>query len=207
MIRGILRRRPQAAALVVTLVTSATLGAAPPASPSAPASLAERLPAAVAEAQKAVEKVRGVAFRAPVASALLPEKELGPVLEAKLTEDLPAPFEAYAASLAAVGLVDPVPDLLKRIGNLYTRQVVGFYDPAQKKFYVVPERARLGGNPLEEHLRHHDGRLPFHQQAEDLQPPGIADGAQNVRHLAGVGLEIGSVERRSGGIHQHSLNQ
>ena len=141
MIRGILRRRPQAAALVVTLVTSATLGAAPPASPSAPASLAERLPAAVAEAQKAVEKVRGVAFRAPVASALLPEKELGPVLEAKLTEDLPAPFEAYAASLAAVGLVDPVPDLLKRIGNLYTRQVVGFYDPAQKKFYVVPERA------------------------------------------------------------------
>jgi hypothetical protein len=145
MIRGKLRRRPQAAALIVTLVTSALGAAAQTAPEPALAPLSERLPAAVAEAQRAVEKVRGVPFREAVASALLPEKELGGVLESKLTEDLPAPFEAYAASLAAVGLVDPVPDLLKRIGRLYTRQVVGFYDPAQKKFYVVPERAGGAG--------------------------------------------------------------
>ncbi len=142
MIRGRGGGRPPAVAILVTLVTvSLALGAT--ADDDAPASspLSDRLPAAVAAAQKAVEKVRGVPFRSPVASALLPEKQLGSVLEAKLIEDLPTSFEMYAASLVAVGLIDPVPGLRKRIANLYTRQVVGFYDPAEKKFYIVPERA------------------------------------------------------------------
>ena len=142
MIRGMrLARPPVAALLALFAMAPLALRAAPAEDPAPPPPLSERLPAAVREAQKAVEKVRGVAFRFPVASALLPEKELGPVLEAKLIEDLPAPFETYAASLVAVGLIDPVPGLMKKIANLYTRQVVGFYDPSEKKFYVVPERA------------------------------------------------------------------
>lgn len=142
MIRDGRRHRPQAAALLALLLAlpgAAGVTAADPAS----AGLAER----VARAQALVEAVRGVKFRAPVASALLPERELQPVLSRKLVEDLPVPFDTYAASLAAVGLVDPAPGLLDRLTRLYTRQVVGFYDPAEKKFYVVPERARDVAGP------------------------------------------------------------
>lgn len=101
----------------------------------------------VAAAQKLVEKVRGVEFRAPVASAFLPENDLERVLGKKLVEDLPVPFETYAASLEAIGLVENVPDLLTRLTRLYARQVVGFYDPVEKRFYVVPERSRDTGGP------------------------------------------------------------
>lgn len=115
-----------------------------------PLPLSRRLPAAVADAQRVVERVRGVAFKGTVASALLPEKELPKVLEVKLLEDLPVPFETYAASIAAVGLIDPVPDLARKIVNLYSRQVVGFYDPKEKRFYVVPERtAEAAASPQE----------------------------------------------------------
>src|SRR5512140_1683387 len=145
MIRGRRPGRPPAAAALILLLTAPLSLRAAPGTDAAPPSLFDRLPAAVQAAQKAVEKVRGVPFPSPVACALLPEKQLGPVLEAKLTEDLPAPFETYAASLVAVGLIEPVPGLMKRIANLYTRQVVGFYDPAEKKFYVVPERT---GGPV-----------------------------------------------------------
>ena len=131
---------------VFFLAGSPLLAAVPEVPPETPreiraASLEDRLPAAVAAAQKAVEKARGVPFRAAVASALLPEKDLAKVLSRKLTEDLPVPFDDYAASLAAVGLLEPVPNLEKRLTNLYSRQVVGFYDPAEKRFYVVPERS------------------------------------------------------------------
>ena len=106
-----------------------------------PGSLADRLPAAVADAQRLVESIRGVPFRGPVASAVLPEKELRRVLEKKLAEDLPVSFDRYAASLVALGLVPPDRDLKKRMLTLYTRQVAGFYDPDEKKFFVVPERS------------------------------------------------------------------
>lgn len=134
----------------------------------------------VATAQAIVEKVRGVAFRAPVASALLPEKELDEVLGKKLVEDLPASFETYTASLSAIGLIDPTPDLLLRLTRLYSRQVVGFYDPAETKFYVVPERSRHTAGPagdlMEQLLLTHelthalqDQRLGLHARMKALR--------------------------------------
>ncbi len=102
-----------------------------------------RLRGAVAKAQRLVEKVRGVTFKAEVASDLLPESELPGFLAGKLIEDLPVPFERYATALSAIGLIEQaaIPDLLERITTLYSRQVVGFYDPAERKFSIVPERA------------------------------------------------------------------
>lgn len=149
MIREPRRHRPLLAVLLAAALPAGAAGPAAPA-PSGGANGAQRLVAEVARAQKLVEKVRGVAFRAPVASSILPEAELGPVLSRKLVEDLPVPFETYAASLAALGLVDPAPDLLARLTRLYTRQVVGFYDPAEKRFYVVPERANDVAGPAGE---------------------------------------------------------
>ena len=121
--------------LVLALGFLAAGGAAASGDPS------RRLHDSVAEAQRLVEKVRGVPFRGPVASAILPEKELPRILERKLAEDLPVPFERYTATLAALGLVAPEADLKSRMVKLYARQVAGFYDPEEKKFFVVPERS------------------------------------------------------------------
>jgi hypothetical protein len=144
MIREPRRPRPPAGRLALLAALAAALAAPAPAGEPAP--LSDR----VATAQKLVEKVRGARFRGPVASSLLPEKELGEVLGRKLVEDLPAPFETYAASLVSLGLIEPSPELLPRLARLYTRQVVGFYDPAEKKFFVVPERTRDTGGPAGE---------------------------------------------------------
>src|SRR5450759_4589486 len=125
-------RRPAFALLAALLVPVAPAAAERP--------IAERLPEAVAAAQKLVEKVRGVPFPGTVASAILHEKDLARVLARKLVEDLPAPFPRYAASLAAAGFFDPEPGLEQKLTALYARQVAGFYDPAEKKFFIVPER-------------------------------------------------------------------
>ena len=98
------------------LAAAAVLAAGLPAAAASP--LAQRLPEAVAEAQMLVEKVRGVPFRGPVASALLPEKDLKKILGKKLVEDLPVPFPKYAASLAAVGFLDPEAGLEEKLTKL-----------------------------------------------------------------------------------------
>ena len=123
---------PSALALLAALLAPGFAAAERP--------IAERLPEAVAGAQKLVEKVRGVPFPGTVPSAILHEKDLARVLAKKLVEDLPAPFPRYAASLAAAGFFDPEPGLEQKITTLYARQVAGFYDPSEKKFFIVPER-------------------------------------------------------------------
>ena len=137
MIREHAASRPSIRRFAFALL-AALLAAAHPGAAERP--IAERLPEAVAAAQKLVEKVRGVPFPGTVASAILHEKDLARVLATKLVEDLPAPFPRYAASLAAVGFFDPEPGLEQKLTTLYARQVAGFYDPAEKKFFIVPER-------------------------------------------------------------------
>lgn len=170
-------RAPWRAFALVAL--AASLAAARPAAAAAP--LAERLPEAVARAQRVVEKVRGVPFRGLVASAVLPEKDLSRILGKKLVEDLPAPFPRYAASLAAVGFLDPEPGLEEKITKLYARQVAGFYDPEVRKFFIVPERTTeaaaganaLGlsaGNLLEDTLLAHELTHALQDRRLDLVP-------------------------------------
>jgi hypothetical protein len=143
--------------------------------------LAQRLPEAVAEAQKTVEKVRGVPFRGTVPSALLPERDLAKILGKKIVEDLPVPFPRYAASLAAVGLLDPETGLEEKLTKLYARQVAGFYDPEAKKFFIVPERTTeaaaaapaLGlsaGTLLEDALLAHELTHALQDRRLDLVP-------------------------------------
>jgi hypothetical protein len=158
MIREAASGRPPGAALLSALCLLFVAAAVAARPCAAGEGLAERLPAAVAEAQKLVEKDRGVSFGGPVASAVLPEKELIQILGKKLAEDLPVPFDRYAASLAALGLVPPEADLKSRMLRLYARQVAGFYDPDEKKFFIVPERSEeaarsaAGFGPLADRL-------------------------------------------------------
>ncbi len=170
-------RAPERVAALLAL--AAALAGALPAAGAAP--LAERLPEAVAEAQKLVEKVRGVPFRGLVPSAILPEKDLPKILGKKLVEDLPVPFPRYAASLAAVGFLDPESGLEEKLTKLYVRQVAGFYDPDVKKFFIVPERTTeaaavapaLGlsaGTLLEDALLAHELTHALQDRRLDLVP-------------------------------------
>ena len=166
-------RLPAFALLAALLVPVAPAAAERP--------IAERLPEAVAAAQKLVERVRGVPFPGTVASAILHEKDLARVLARKLVEDLPAPFPRYAASLAAAGFFDPEPGLEQKLTALYARQVAGFYDPAEKKFFIVPERTAetAAGAPelglsaetlLEETLLAHELTHALQDRRLDLVP-------------------------------------
>jgi len=145
------RRKPRRWARVVSLALGAVLATPALGADADPKpGLASHLASSVREAQKLVEEVRGVPFPGTVASAILPEKDLPKMLEQKLVEDLPASFDKYAATLVAIGLLDPTPDLLKKLVRLYSRQVAGFYDPQERKFYVVPERGAESAEQLGE---------------------------------------------------------
>jgi hypothetical protein len=180
MIREAGSGRPQRARAAAALLLAA-LTAIPVSADDTSRGLPERLPAAVASAQRLVERIRGVPFPGTIASAVLPEKELPRVLEKKLAEDLPVSFDRYAASLVALGLVPPERDLKRRMLKLYARQVAGFYDPEQKKFFVVPERsdeaassaAGFGGGAeglLEQALLTHELTHALQDRRLDLVP-------------------------------------
>src|SRR5215468_7498257 len=112
MIRArLFRRKPRRIAAAAALALLAARAAAE----NAESGLASHLARSVKEAQALVETVRGVPFGGTVPSALLPEKDLPKLLEKKLVEDLPASFDKYAATLVAIGLLDPTPDLLKHL--------------------------------------------------------------------------------------------
>src|SRR5262249_20412489 len=141
MIRDSNSGRPALYLGVSASLLALSLAALAAGDPAAPKS-APRLLESGADPPKPRAKVGGGALRGPVASALLPEKQLPGVLAKKLVEDLPVPFDRYAASLVALGLIEPTPDLEKKLVQLYAKQVIGFYDPAERKFYVVPERSQ-----------------------------------------------------------------
>jgi hypothetical protein len=77
--------------------------------------------------------------------------ELKGFLRGKLVESFPAAPEEMLRSLAVLGLIETTPDLLERLVDFYASQVVAFYDPEPRRFYVVRGAAGpLGGTGSEE---------------------------------------------------------
>src|SRR5262249_35029749 len=56
---------------------------------------------------------------------------------AKTVEALPASIDEFLRSLAVLGLIDDTPGLLDRLVDFYAAQVIAFYDPEPRRFYVV----------------------------------------------------------------------
>ena len=95
------------------------------------------LPAKVSEFAKVVETVRGHTFDHAVAAEQIDAKELRATLRAKLGESFPAPPEDTRRTLIALGLIDDTPNLMDRLIDFYASQVIAFYDPEPRRFYVV----------------------------------------------------------------------
>lgn len=95
------------------------------------------LPARVEQVAREVEKVRGRRFERAVPASEIEMKELKKVLRSKIAESFPAPPEDTLRTLVALGLIDETPNLLERLVDFYASQVIAFYDPEPRRFYIV----------------------------------------------------------------------
>ncbi len=114
------------------------------------AAATDLLPAKVSEFARVVETVRGHKFDRPVPAGQIDAGELRQTLRAKLGESFPASPEDTRKSLVALGLIEDTPDLVDRLVDFYASQVIAFYDPEPRRFFVVHGTEQsLEGVPLE----------------------------------------------------------
>jgi hypothetical protein len=99
--------------------------------------LTDVLPERVAEVSRQVEEVRGRKFLRAVPASELDPAEAKKILREKIVEGLPAPPEEAFRSIAALGLIDETPRLLDILVDFYASQVIAFYDPQPRRFFVV----------------------------------------------------------------------
>jgi hypothetical protein len=95
------------------------------------------LPARIDEIAREVERVRGRKFERSVQASEIDQAELRKVLRAKLAEGFPAPPEDTLRTLVALGLMEEAPNVIDRLIDLYASQVVAFYDPEPRRFFLV----------------------------------------------------------------------
>ncbi len=95
------------------------------------------LPARVAQVAREVEKVRGRRFERAVPASEIDAAELKRVLRSKVAESFPASPDDTLRTLVALGLFEETPNLIDRLVDFYASQVIAFYDPEPRRFYVV----------------------------------------------------------------------
>ena len=123
-------------ALVLALAASGLLAAT------------DLLPDRVSEVSRQVEQVRGRKFDRAVPASEIDAAEARRLLRGKISEGLPTSIDDYLRSLVVLGLIEDSPGLLDHIVDFYVAQVVAFYDPESRRFYVVKgSEDRVGETP------------------------------------------------------------
>jgi hypothetical protein len=100
------------------------------------------------ELRPAIEDAVGLEFKEPPAIAVRSREQVRTYLERKLEADFPvAEIEGLATAYRLFGLIPDSLDLRSLLLELYTEQVVGYYDPDSAALYVVegadPAQLRL----------------------------------------------------------------
>jgi hypothetical protein len=103
------------------------------------------LPQRVEEVSREVEQVRGRHFAKPVAASEIDAAEAKRMIRQKIVEGLPVRPEDWLRTLVALGLVDEGPGLLDRLVDFYSSQVIAFYDPQPRRFFVIGNAEGLAG--------------------------------------------------------------
>lgn len=89
---------------------------------------------------KAVESIRGLAFREPVRAVTIDRAELPDRLRNQLTRTLPYSIDEWAGILEALLLIEKGPgDPFDRLIDLYEAQVLAYYDPDTRTYYALAE--------------------------------------------------------------------
>lgn len=148
-------------AAVGGLALAASLAAA-----AGPVSKSALLPARIEEAARAVEHVRGRRFERTVPATEIDGVELKKVLRTKLFEGFPASAEDTIRTLVALGFIEETPNLIDRLLDFYASQVIAFYDPEPRRFFLVrgavdalpqsEETAALGSTGAEKMIFAHE---------------------------------------------------
>ena len=96
------------------------------------------------ELTPAIERAVGLSFKYPPKVAIRTREEVHEYLIHKLETELP-PEEIERTSMAyrLLGLIPPDLDLGKLLLELYSEQIVGFYDPGTDSLYVVEGAERF----------------------------------------------------------------
>jgi hypothetical protein len=90
------------------------------------------------ELRPAIEKAVGLRFKEPPAIAVRSRDQVRSYLERKLDADFPAAeLEGLTTAYRLFGLIPDSLDLRALLLELYTEQVVGYYDPDSATLYVV----------------------------------------------------------------------
>ncbi|HKF44604.1 MAG TPA: hypothetical protein VKG01_16015 [Thermoanaerobaculia bacterium] len=100
------------------------------------------LPARVDQVAREVEKVRGKRFERSVPASEIDAADLRKVLRSKLGESFPVSPDDTLKTLSAFGLIEETPHLIDRLIDFYASQVIAFYDPEPRRFYVVKGAAQ-----------------------------------------------------------------
>jgi hypothetical protein len=107
------------------------------------------LPARIREVSRLVEDVRGRRFEGPVPASEIDGVALRKFLQVKLAESFPASPEETLRSLSVLGLIEKTPDLVDRLLDFYASQVIAFYDPEPRRFFVVRGGTKEGLEDLQ----------------------------------------------------------
>jgi hypothetical protein len=95
------------------------------------------LPARVEQVARAVEEIRGRRFTRAVPAREIDGVELKRLLKTKIAESFPAAPADTIRTLVALGLIDETPNIVDQLVDFYASQVIAFYDPEPRRFYVV----------------------------------------------------------------------
>jgi hypothetical protein len=95
------------------------------------------LPDRVDQVARSVEEVRGRRFARPVPASEIGQQDLKKVLKSKIGESFPTSPADTMRTLVAFGLIDETPGLVDKLVDFYASQVIAFYDPEPRRFFVV----------------------------------------------------------------------
>jgi len=130
------------------------------------------LPQRISEVSRQVEEVRGRKFARPVPATEIDKAEARRVLRSKIVEALPSTAEEYLRSLAVLGLIEDSAGALDRLVDFYVTQVVAFYDPEPRRFFVV-QGAEAMVAPSEEMAGLAQGLIYSHELMHALQDESL----------------------------------
>ena len=100
----------------------------------------------------AIADVSGMEVRRPVLFALQSRADARQFIQDQLEDELgPAELDGVERAYKAFGLLPDTLDLRAMLLDLYTEQVVGYYDPAEDRLYVLDEASRATAAPVVAH--------------------------------------------------------
>jgi len=105
---------------------------------------ADRVQQLAREVAPAVEEAVGLSFKYPPHVSVRTSEEVGRFLLHKMQTDFPADeLDRLTLAYRLFGLLPDTLDLQRLLVDLYTEQVVGYYDPATDTLYVVGDADKL----------------------------------------------------------------